>query len=263
MDLDQEKQNKIILQKEMLGDIGFQNVNFRYGSRIEVFKDFNLLIMKGEITAIVGESGSGKSTLIHLLQNIYPLVSGKIYINNIDITQFDNYSLRRIVGVIPQKVELFKGTIIENIAIGEFEPDMNKILKISQDIGLIKFIEELPEGFFTDIGENGTSLSGGQRQKIAFARVLYREPEILILDEASSSLDSESEEQIMNVIHRLKEQGKTIIMIAHRLSTVLNADSIIVLEKGVVKENGSHTELYNNKQRYYNLWQKQIPILEG
>lgn len=263
MDLDQEKQSKIILQKDMLGDIKFQNVNFRYGSRIEVFKDFNLLIKQSEITAIVGESGSGKSTLIHLLQNIYPLVSGKIYINNIDITQFDNYSLRRMVGVIPQKVELFKGTIIENISVGEFEPDMNKILKISQDIGLIKFIEELPEGFFTDIGENGTSLSGGQRQKIAFARVLYREPEILILDEASSSLDSESEEQIMNVIHRLKEQGKTIIMIAHRLSTVLNADEIIVLEKGVVIENGSHSELYNNKQKYFDLWQKQIPILQS
>jgi len=263
MDLDQEKQNKIILQKDMLGDIKFQNVSFRYGSRIDVFKDFNLLITQGEITAIVGESGSGKSTLIHLLQNIYPLASGKIYINNIDIKQFDNHSLRKMVGVIPQKVELFKGNIIENISVGEFEPDMNKILKISQDIGLIKFIEELPEGFFTDIGENGTSLSGGQRQKIAFARVLYREPEILILDEASSSLDSESEEQIMNVIHRLKEQGKTIIMIAHRLSTVLNADVIIVLENGVVIENGSHTELYKNKQKYYNLWQKQIPDLQS
>lgn len=158
---------------------------------------------------------------------------------------------------------MVKGPIIENIAIGEFEPDMNKILKISQDIGLIKFIEELQEGFFTDIGENGTSLSGGQLQKIAFARVLYREPEILILDEASSSLDSESEEQIMNVIHRLNEQGKTIIMIAHRLSTVLNADTIIVLEKGVVIESGSHTELYNKKQKYFNLWQKQIPILQS
>ena len=247
----------------MLGDIKFQNVSFRYGSRIDVFKDFNLLITQGEITAIVGESGSGKSTLIHLLQNIYPLASGKIYINNIDIKQFDNHSLRKMVGVIPQKVELFKGNIIENISVGEFEPDMNKILKISQDIGLIKFIEELPEGFFTDIGENGTSLLGGQRQKIAFARVLYREPAILILDEASSSLDSESEELIMNVIHRLKEQGKTIIMIAHRLSTVLNADAIIVLENGVVIENGSHTELYNNKQKYYNLWQKQIPDLQS
>ncbi len=261
MDLEQEKQNKIILQKDMLGDIVFHNLFFRYGSRIDVFKDFNLSINKSEITAIVGESGSGKSTLIHLLQNIYPLVSGKIYINNIDITQFDNHSLRKMVGVIPQKVELFKGSIIENISVGEFEPDMNKILKISQDIGLIKFIEELPEGFFTDIGENGTSLSGGQRQKIAFARVLYREPEIIIMDEATSSLDSESEEQLMNVISKLKDQGKTIIMIAHRLSTVLKSDTIVVMEKGQVIEKGSHQELYNNQQKYYNLWQKQLPTL--
>jgi ATP-binding cassette subfamily B protein len=166
-----------------------------------------------------------------------------------------------MVGVIPQKVELFKGSIIGNISVGEFEPDMNKILKISQDIGLIKFIEELPEGFFTDIGENGTSLSGGQRQKIAFARVLYREPEIIIMDEATSSLDSESEEQLMNVISKLQDQGKTIIMIAHRLSTVLKSDTIVVMEKGQVIEKGSHKELYNNQKKYYILWQKQLPAL--
>jgi ATP-binding cassette subfamily B protein len=261
MDLEQEKQNRIELSKALLGDISFQNVSFRYGSRIDVFKDFNLLIQKNSITAIVGESGSGKSTLMHLLQNIYPITSGKIYINNIDITQFENHSLRMIVGVIPQKVELFKGSIAENIGIGEFEPDMNKILKISKEIGLIKFIEELPEGFFTDIGENGTSLSGGQRQKIAFARVLYREPEIVILDEATSALDSESEEQLMHVVQKLKYEGKTIIMIAHRLSTVLNADTIVVMEKGKVIEQGSHFALYAKKEKYFNLWQKQMPAI--
>ena len=261
MDLDQERENKIVLTKEMLGDISFQNISFRYGSRVDVFKDFNLNIEKGKITAIVGESGSGKSTLIHLLQNIYPISQGKIFINNIDITQVDNYSLRKIVGVVPQNVDLFKGTIAENIAIGDFEPDMNKIMKISMFVGIQKFIDELPEGFFTDVGENGLALSGGQRQKIAFARVLYRNPEILILDEATSALDSESEEQIMNVIRELKKQGKTIIMIAHRLSTVLNADRIVVMEKGKVLESGSHNELYNSKQRYYDLWQKQMPEL--
>ncbi len=260
MDLEQEKQSCIKLSKDHLGDISFQNVSFRYGSRIDVFKDFNLQIKKGAITAIVGESGSGKSTLIHLLQNIYPIASGKIYINNIDITQFENHSLRMIVGVIPQKVELFKGSISENIGIGEFEPDMNKILKISQEIGLIKFIEELPEGFFTDIGENGTSLSGGQRQKIAFARVLYREPEIVILDEATSALDSESEEQLMFVVQKLKSEGKTIIMIAHRLSTVLNADTIVVMEKGKVIELGTHKDLYANREKYFDMWQKQMPF---
>ncbi len=260
MDLEQEKENKIILNKNMLGDINFKNVNFRYGTRIDVFKEFNLLIPLGKITAIVGESGSGKSTLVHLLQNIYPLSSGKIYINDLDITQIENGSLRNMVGVIPQRVELFKGTIIENISVGDFEPDMNKILKISQDIGLIKFIEELPEGFFTDIGENGTSLSGGQRQKIAIARVLYRNPEIIIMDEASSSLDSESEKMIIDVIKRMKDEGKTIIMIAHRLSTVTKADNIVVMSKGIVVEQGEHETLYKAQGKYAQLWNTQLPF---
>ena len=263
MDLEQESENKILLDKEMLGDIAFKNIDFRYGSRVDVFKDFNLHIKKGEITAIVGESGSGKSTLIHLMQNIYPLQAGKIYINNIDITQFNNHSLRQTVGVIPQKVELFKGNIAENIAIGEFQPDTNRLLKICQDIGLMPFIEQLPNGLFTDIGENGNALSGGQRQKIAFARVLYRNPEILIMDEATSALDSESEEKIMHVVHQLKDEGKTIIMIAHRLSTILKAGTIVVMENGVVVEQGAHAELYKNKGKYFDLWQKQLPDFLG
>lgn len=262
MDLEQESQNKIMLDKNMLGDIVCRDVCFRYGSRVDVFNNFNLTIRHGEITAIVGESGSGKSTLIHLLQNIYPLLSGKIYINNIDITQFNNHSLRCTVGVIPQKVELFKGSILENIAIGELEPDNVKVLQICQAIGLMRFIEQLPDGFFTDIGENGTALSGGQRQKIAFARVLYREPEIIIMDEATSSLDSESEEELMQVIHSLKRQGKTIIMIAHRLSTVLKSDTIVVMENGLVVEQGPHIELYKSKGKYFELWQKQLPRFE-
>lgn len=259
MDIDQEKENKIILTKEMLGDIRFQNISFRYGSRVDVFNNFSLSLKRNKITAIVGESGSGKSTLIHLLQNIYPISQGNIFINNIDIKQVDNHSLRKIVGVVPQNVNLFKGNIAENIAIGDFNPDMNKIMQISMKVGIQKFIDELPEGFFTDVGENGLALSGGQRQKIAFARVLYREPEIVILDEATSALDSESEEEIMNVVRQLKSEGKTIIMIAHRLSTVLNADEIVVMEKGKVIESGSHNELFNRKKKYFELWHKQIP----
>ncbi|HAF27425.1 MAG TPA: peptidase C39 [Bacteroidales bacterium] len=260
MDLEHESENKIGLTIEMLGEIVFSKVSFRYGSRVDVFSEFDLKIEKSKITAIVGESGSGKSTLIHLLQNIYPITSGKIFINNIDITQVDNYSLRKIVGVVPQTINLFKGNIAENIAIGDFEPDMNKVMQISMKVGIQSFIDELPQGFFTDVGENGLALSGGQRQKIAFARVLYREPEIIILDEATSSLDSESEEQIMNVIQELKSENKTIIMIAHRLSTVLNADRIVVMEKGKVIESGSHSELFKLKQKYYHLWQKQMPV---
>ncbi|KAF5071874.1 Lactococcin-G-processing and transport ATP-binding protein LagD [anaerobic digester metagenome] len=261
MDLEQEKENRVALTKDLIGDIVFQNVSFRYGSRIDVFKDFNLTIKKGQITAIVGESGSGKSTLIHLLQNIYPISSGKIYINDIDITQFENHSLRQIVGVIPQKVELFKGSIAENISIGEFEPDMNRVLEICKKVGLTKFIEQLPEGYSTDIGENGTSLSGGQRQKIAFARVMYRNPEIVILDEATSALDTESEDTLMEVIQEMKQKGKTVIMIAHRLSTVLNADRIVVMDNGNVIEQGTHNSLYTSGGKYFRMWQKQMPVM--
>jgi len=260
MDLDIENENQIVLTTKMLGNIVFSNVNFRYGSRVEVFDNFNLEVAKNKITAIVGESGSGKSTLMHLLQNIYPLNKGKILINNIDINHVDNYSLRKIVGVVPQNVDLFKGTVAQNIAIGDYEPDMDRIVQISKRLGLQELINELPQGFLTDIGENGLSLSGGQRQKIALARVLYKEPEIIILDEATSSMDSESEEQVMNTIKGLKDQGKTIIMIAHRLSTVLSADKIIVMSKGKVVESGSHEELFKLKGKYYNMWQKQMPV---
>ncbi len=261
MDLDQEKQSDIRLTKEMLGDIVFSNVSFRYGSRVDVFNKLNLKINKGTITAIVGESGSGKSTLIHLLQNIYPLTTGKVFINKLDITQIDNYSLRSMVGIVPQNVELFKGSIAENIAVGEFEPDMAQILQIGEQTGIRDFINELPQGYNTDVGENGLSLSGGQRQKVAFARVLYRNPEIIILDEATSALDTESENDLMKVVHRKKKEGKTIIMIAHWLSTVLNADEIIVMEKGKVLETGTHQNLYHKKGKYYDLWQKQMPRL--
>lgn len=259
MDLDEEDESRIYINKEMLGDIKFSDISFRYGSRINVFKDFNLTVERGKITAIVGESGSGKSTLVHLLQNIYPIAEGKILINNIDIAQVDNSALRKMVGVVPQKIDLFKGSIAKNIAVGDFEPDLNKILQISIKIGIQDFIEELPQGFNTDVGENGSALSGGQRQKIALARVLYREPEIIILDEATSALDSESESQIMDVIKALKSENKTIIMVAHRLSTVLNADRISVLEKGQLIESGSHEDLYQSKGKYYHLWQKQMP----
>ena len=182
-------------------------------------------------------------------------------INNIDITHVDNYSLRKIVGVDPQNVDLFKGTIAGNIALGDFEPDMNRIIQISMKVGIQKIIDKLPQGIYTDVGENGLALSGGERQKIAFARVLYRNPEIIILDEATSAMDSESEEQIMEVVRELKSEGKTVIMIAHRLSSVLNADKIVVMADGEVVESGTHEELFKRKQKYYSLWQKQMPKL--
>jgi ABC-type multidrug transport system fused ATPase/permease subunit len=213
---------------------------------------------KGEITALVGESGSGKSTMMSLLQNLYPLAGGQIKIGNYDIKHIDNESLRRIVSVVPQQIDLFGGNIIENIAIGDFEPDMQRILGICQILGIIEFVEKLPKGFETPIGENGATLSGGQRQRLAIARALYRNPEILILDEATSALDTISEQYVQNTIKLLRENGKTIIIIAHRLSTVRFADQIIVLENGKLIESGNHKELFDQKGKYFELWIKQF-----
>jgi len=261
MDLEREEsENKIILTSQKIGDITFKNVKFRYGTRVEVFKDFNLTIPKGKITAIVGESGSGKSTLMSLLQNIYPIQKGRISIGDLDLNYIDKESLRELVSVVPQKIDLFAGNVIENIAVGEFVPNMEKIIDICKSIGILEFIETLPNGFGTYLGENGASLSGGQKQRIAIARALYKEPEILVLDEATSSLDSKSENYIQKTINSLREKEKTIIIIAHRLSTIINADFIVVLDKGDVLENGTHQELYTKKQHYYNLWQQQMPI---
>lgn len=222
MDLEREQDDsqKIELRKDMIGDIVFENVSFRYGSRKEVFNGLNLKIDKGKTTAVIGESGSGKTTLISLLQHIYPIQSGQIRIGGYDISQISNKSLRSLVGTVPQQIELFAGTIIENIAVGDLQPDMKRIVDLVEQLGLKDFIERLPNGYMTYIGEHGASLSGGERQRIAIARALYKEPEILIFDEATSSLDSISEKHVKRTLDALASSGKTVIIIAHRLSTV-------------------------------------------
>lgn len=263
MDLEREtEENKVALSADMIGDIKFKNVKFRYGSRTEVFDKLNLTIPHGKITAIVGESGSGKTTLLSLLQNIYPINEGDIFLGEYSTKYIRNVSLRKVVSVVPQKIDLFAGNVIENVAVGEFQPDTKKIIKICTQLGIIEFIESLPNGFNTYLGENGTALSGGQKQRIAIARALYQDPEILILDEATSSLDSASEQYVQNTIKLLREKNKTIILIAHRLSTVYNADKICVLEKGKLVEEGHHQELLKRAGNYYHLWRQQFPMLE-
>jgi ATP-binding cassette subfamily B protein len=264
MDLEREKgENKIKLTSEFIGDIKFKGVQFRYGSRITIFKDFNLLIAKGNVSAIVGESGSGKSTLISILQNLYPILGGNVYIGEHDLRYIENESLRKVVSVVPQKIDLFAGTVIENIAVGDYEPDINMIMNICSGLGIMEFIEKLPNGFNTYLGENGSTLSGGQKQRLAIARALYREPEILILDEATSSLDSASEQYVQNMIEILKAKKKTVIIIAHRLSTIVHADTIIVLHNGLVVEEGSHKNLISKQGHYYELWKQQFPMMEN
>lgn len=263
MDLEQEETgNKVTLTPDLVGDVTFQNVSFRYGTRVQVFRNFNMQITKGKITAIVGESGSGKSTLMALMQNLYPLQEGSILIGKMDIRYIDTDSLRKRVSVVPQQIDLFAGTVMENIAVGEVEPDMQRVLHISTQLGIIQFIEKLPDGFNTMLGEHGVNLSGGQRQRVAIARALYRNPEILILDEATSSLDSVSDQYVQDVMQQLRDEGKTIIVIAHRLSTVMNADKIVVLQEGVMAEEGTHSQLLQNNAIYSRLWQhhQAIPL---
>lgn len=264
MDLEREEQgHKITLTSEDVGDIEVKDLFFRYGSRVTVFEELNLGIEKGKFTAFVGESGSGKTTFISLLQNIYPIEKGSISIGNYQLKNISNNSLRDLVSVVPQKIDLFSGNVIENIAVGEFEPDVKRVNDIIKMLGLTEFVNSLPNGFETYLGENGANLSGGQKQRLAIARALYKNPEILILDEATSSLDSISEQHVQRTIDILKEQGKTIIVIAHRLSTVMKADNIIVLEKGKVVEEGDHKKLLKAEGHYFNLWKQQIPLLEN
>lgn len=255
MDLEQEDNTHKIKLTNGHGDIVFHDVNFRYGTRVDVFRHFSLRVPGRTITAIVGESGSGKSTLMSLLQNLYPLKSGRITIGDTDIKYLDNESLRQRVGVVPQQIDLFAGTVIENIAVGEFEPDLQRVITIAKQLGILEFIEQLPSGFNTWLGEHGANLSGGQRQRIAIARALYRDPDILIMDEATSSLDPAADLLVQQAMQQLRRTGKTVIIIAHRLSTIINADKIVVLKDGQLQEEGSHDELLANNNTYARLWQ--------
>ncbi len=263
MDLEQEPNDELVDAKTIrLGDITFKNVSFSYGTRVDVFENFSVDFEKGKITAVIGESGSGKTTIAALIQKLYPINEGAILIGKTNIKYFSNQSLREIVGIVPQNLDLFTGRIIDNIAVGEFTPDMQRIIDICAQLGMTNFIEKLPNGFNTLVGENGATLSGGQKQRLAIARALYRNPEILIMDEATSSLDSDAENFVHQCIHNLRDRGKTIILIAHRLSTVLMANNIVVLENGKLIEYGTHMELYKLKGKYFELWQKQLPTFE-
>ncbi|UJP66782.1 peptidase domain-containing ABC transporter [Mongoliitalea daihaiensis] len=262
MDLEVERSaDTFPIKKENVGDIIFKNVKFRYGSRANVFDDLTITFPKGKISGVIGESGSGKSTLVSLLQNLYTLQSGNIYIGEYDIKFIANASLRQIVSVVPQRIDLFAGNVLENIALGDYQPDMQKVVSICNKLGMMDFVENLPNGFGTYLGENGASLSGGQKQRIAIARALYRDPEILILDEATASLDPGSEQFVQQTIRMLATEGKTIIFITHRLAAVQEFDRLYVMDKGKLIEEGSHVELLAKEGKYYEMIRKQLVIL--
>jgi ATP-binding cassette subfamily B protein len=261
LDLDHENEsNKYLIQLPSEGkyDIFFEHVTFGYGNRKNIIRDLNMVIRQGQITGIAGQSGCGKSTLAALMMNIYPLKTGKIRIGPFDIRDINPSSLRSTVGIVPQRVDLFCGNFIDNICPGSRQPEMMRIIRVCEQTGLMSFIENLPNGFYTRIGERGLTLSGGEMQKVAIARALYRNPSVLIMDEATSSLDPIAETIIRNLIQTLKHEDKTILIIAHRLNSLIYTDRIICLNDNTIAETGTHYELLELHGYYYKLWNSQF-----
>ena len=232
--------------------IEFKNVSFKY-DKSSVLKNISLKINKGEMIAIVGASGSGKSTLVNLIPRFYDQISGKITIDGIDISNLSRLNIRSLIGIVSQESILFNSSIKENIVLGNNDSGSNdKLLNSLSIANANEFINEFQENINYNVGDNGSNLSGGQKQRIAIARAVYSSSPILILDEATSSLDSKSEKLVQNAIDKLMI-NKTSIVIAHRLSTIQNADKIIVLDKGEIIEEGSHNELIKNNSIYKKL----------
>ena len=237
--------------------IQINDVSFKYESDDTVLKNISFEIEKGSSVALVGSSGSGKSTLADLIPRFYDVNQGAIEIDGQDIRHVTLNSLRRLMGIVTQETILFNDTIKANIAYGQKDVDDKQVIAAATAANALEFIEELPEGLDTVIGEKGVKLSGGQRQRLAIARAIMKNPPILILDEATSALDTESERLVQEALGTLMTD-RTVLVIAHRLSTVTNADKIIVLEKGQIKEMGTHDELIQKNGLYSNLYNVQF-----
>lgn len=236
------------------GFITADNITFRYGTRRSVLNGVSFTVNAGERVAFVGASGCGKTTLIKLLLKFYSPESGSLSIDQYNIEDVDTKHLRAHIGYVPQEVFLFSGTIAENIALHKPEASLEEIIEASIQTGVHSFVEQLPARYNTVLSERGMSLSGGERQRIALARALLSKPDILIFDEATSSLDTLSERHIHQVLESLKDKKRTTVMIAHRLSTVVHCDRIFVMDKGLIAESGTHTELLERGGLYYRLW---------
>lgn len=246
-----------VILNDFTRSIEFNNASFKYEKSEYILKNINLIIEKGKIIAIVGPSGSGKSTLVDLIPRFYDLTSGNLFIDGNDIRNVNIESLRRLMGIVTQETILFNDTIRHNIAYGEINIPIEQIIEASKAANAHKFIETIENGYDTIIGDRGVKLSGGERQRLSIARAILKNPPVLILDEATSSLDTESEILVQQAIERLMH-GRTSIVIAHRLSTIQNADMIVVLEKGVIAETGTHTQLLNTSGLYKKLYNLQF-----
>ncbi len=247
-----EAETAVTPSLKLTGEIKFENVFFAYPTRPDfiVLKGLNFAIAPGEKVALVGQSGAGKSTIIGLLMRLYPIQQGTILADSTSIENFHRTAYRKNIGIVPQEVILFGGTIAENIAYGKPGASLTDIKRAAQQANALEFIESFPEKFNTLVGERGVKLSGGQRQRIAIARAILKDPAILILDEATSSLDAQAEVLVQEALEKLME-GRTTIIIAHRLSTIKKVDRIFVIQEGLLAEVGSHQELTERHNGIY------------
>lgn len=238
------------------GEVAFRDVHFSYRPDREILKGVSFTIPAGHTVAVVGASGAGKSTLARLLFRFFDVNSGSICIDGQDVRQITQDSLRTAIGVVPQDTVLFNDTIYNNLAYGRPSASEEEVHYAARQANLDEFIQSLPDGYSTKVGERGLKLSGGEKQRVAIARVLLKNPPILILDEATSSLDSISEQVILDALNEVSRQ-RTTLVIAHRLSTVRDADTILVMEQGAIVESGAHSELLEQNGYYARLWQQQ------
>ena len=246
------------LPRPVRGRVTYSQVRFRYGSELpEVLHNVDLALEPGESVALVGSSGAGKSTLASLLPRFYDVESGSVQVDGVDVRKVALQELRSVIGLVPQEPLLFAGTIRDNLRYGNPEATDDAIVRAAREAHADEFISDLPGGYEALVGERGVTLSAGQRQRIAIARVLLKAPSILILDEASSALDAESEALVQDALERLME-GRTTLVIAHRLSTILRADRIVVLDQGEIAARGTHAELIGTSDLYARLYRRQF-----
>ncbi len=241
-------------------DVNFENIDFKYKDNPEkILKDINLNVKKGETVAFVGNSGGGKSTLVNLIPRFFDVSRGSLKIDWTDIRDYDVKSLRKAIGIVPQETFLFSGTILSNIKYSRQDATFEEVMEAAKQANAHEFIENLSDGYDTEIGERGIKLSGGQKQRIAIARAILENPQILILDEATSALDNESEKLVQDALEKLMK-GKTTFVIAHRLTTIENSNKIVVIQNGEIKEIGSHNELLSKGGIYKALYNKNFDI---